>query len=102
MDNLIEKINKLDEMVIEVSDSFYQQKEKQGYQMFESLYTTLIQVIDQLLTTEDLQIKENEKNLISQYLMKALQSLENQDAILFADVLRYDLMELINNIASNL
>ncbi|HAB59324.1 MAG TPA: hypothetical protein DCE48_01170 [Lachnospiraceae bacterium] len=103
MDNLIEKINKLGDMVIEVTDSFYQQKEKQGYQMFESLYTTLIQVVDQLLIMDDeLQIKKNEKNLISQYLIEALQSLENQDVILFADVLRYDVMGLINNIAGNL
>lgn len=103
MNNLIDNIKKLDEMVIEVTDLFYQQKEKQGYQMVESLYTILIQVVDKLLIIDDeLLIKKSEKDLISQYLMEALQSLENKDVILFADVLRYDLMELINSIADNL
>lgn len=99
MNDLLIVISELEKRVEEISDSFYQQKEKEGYQLFEKLYPVLIRVVESILVIEDIsKVTLEEKGKITECLMSALQSLENKDVVLVSDILRYDLMELLNSI----
>lgn len=103
MNDLLMNISDLKVTIDEISSAFYQQNEKQGYQMFEKSYPALIQIIDILLLMDDeSKITEKEKGLISDYLMAALQALENKDTVLLADVLKYDVMELLSGVGRKL
>ncbi len=91
------------EMIIDASKAiennialFYQQKNKEGYEMLESALALLIQTTNGILNSQigkdDLHIEEQKLNDI---LSKAMNAIESGDTILFSDVLYFDLIPLL-------
>lgn len=91
------------EMIIDASKAiennialFYQQKNKEGYEMLESTLALLIQTTNGILNSQiekdDLHIEEQKLNDI---LSKAMNAIESGDTILFSDVLYFDLIPLL-------
>lgn len=103
MYNIKKNIWELEKKIEEVTECFYQQRENEGYHNFELVFPDLIRVVDQVaLLEKEQKITKAEFDLISTYLSNALQALEEKDVILLSDIMRYDLIEVLNNITATL
>ena len=75
---------------------FYQQKNKEGYEMFDNTLTLLIKTTDGILASQKekggLYIDERELNTI---LANAMNAMESGDSILLSDILYFDLQSLL-------
>ena len=75
---------------------FYQQKNKEGYEMLESTLALLIQTTNGIL---DSQIESDELHIdvqnINDILSKAMNAMESGDTILLSDILYFDLKPLL-------
>lgn len=81
------KIEQIKSVVLEGSKLLYQNKVEEGYKYVNDLIGILIEFLNE---------EENEKvKKINLILEKVLIAMEEQDAVLVADILRYDLIEII-------
>lgn len=78
----------------EVSDLFYKQMNATAQSKLVSLYDEIEKVMNILgKQSKDLDIKK-----INNSLMEAMTAMENQDNILLADIIKYDLIDYFKNI----
>lgn len=89
-------IDIINEMINLVTDDFYRQKENEGYKQLNELILTLIEFNNELSleTKYDKEISE-----LKRILGEALSALEKKDTVLLADILEYDLKELLESIS---
>ncbi|MBH1942471.1 hypothetical protein I5677_16335 [Mobilitalea sibirica] len=75
---------------------FYQQKNKEGYQLFNQTLNTLIQTINALNTykLENNQINIDEQKLNS-ILVNAMTAMKQDDTVLLSDILVFDLKPIL-------
>ena len=97
--NDIEELNK---MIVKVTDCFYQQKLKEGYDKLEKLYPKLSAIINELGQLEIKDVVTVNINNISNDLRNSLQALEYKDYVLLSDILKYDLMSELSYISNHL
>ncbi|MFV0341941.1 MAG: hypothetical protein ACK5JH_03495 [Anaerocolumna sp.] len=75
-----------------ITDLFYQQKNDDGIKLLEKLFEDLIGAIEEVYKIKA--IENNKEELEVQFnlmLTKAMEHLEKNDMILFADILNYEL-----------
>mgnify|MGYP000899564927 CR=1 FL=1 len=95
MDNLKKNIEKVIHEIDEVVEMFYQQKTKEAYTRLDSVLADLLQVVDPIHGYEE---EHPEEGVDSESLTDALSAMEEKDAILTADVLKYEVNEKLETI----
>jgi PAS domain-containing protein len=83
--------NRVMEQLQEVVTYLYQENIPEAYRQLAMVIPSLQQILDQM-ENEELQRELMEK------LQMALQAMENQDAILLADILSYEIMEKLQEL----
>lgn len=103
MTNLKKKLRNIIELISELTNIFYQQDNEKGYQKLDIFLEEMTIVVDNLF-----QYKENHKEfilddakLISNF-TEAMNALEQKDTVLLADILQYEILEQLNQIANQL
>lgn len=98
MNELHEKLIKLKDTIKIVADCFYQQKDQEGYR-------GLITIIDDITAVSVILEGQQEKeevlllnNRLQAALKQALDAMEQQDKVLMADIMNYDVTELLDEI----
>lgn len=76
---------------------FYQQKQKDGYDMLDCTLTLLVQATNKIL---DSQLENNElimdQGKLNEVLSSAMNAIEGGDTILLSDILYFDLKPLLD------
>lgn len=102
MDFKEEIIQNINNNIERVTDLFYKQKHQEGYVEF----ITLIDDIFELLNAVASSNTEEECKALDQKLrgtlMEAMEALTKKDHILLADILKYDIKDLLNEILDKL
>lgn len=97
------EITALNNMIMDASKAiddntalFYQQKEKDGYEMLNRTLALLVETTNELLNS---QTESNKKNVdqekLNYVLSNAMIAIENGDTILLSDILFFDLKPLL-------
>lgn len=73
-----------------ITETLYQQKTAEAYEMLGNFIALLMNE----LKTENLKVKETEE--FNAVLLSAMNAMENQDGVLLADILNYELRECFN------
>lgn len=73
-----------------ITEALYQQKTAEAYEMLGNFITLLMNE----LKAEKLKVKEMEE--FNAVLLNAMNAMENQEAVLLADILNYELRECFN------
>ena len=99
MDNLKKNIEKVIHEIDEVVEMFYQQKTKEAYTRLDSVLADLLQVVDPIHGYEEEHPEEGvDSESLTDALKETLSAMEEKDAILTADVLKYDVNEILETI----
>lgn len=95
MDQLIETVQI---QIEEVTDNFYQQRTQEGYQALIHVIDSITEIMDIIEKNEEVSefMDENKKLLSS--LQSIIEAMTNQDTVLLADILKYDVSEILNKI----
>lgn len=87
----------------EVSDLFYKQKNSEAYNTLFSVLNDIEQVINNLKNLKNDNKNQNfDESKINSTLFNAKTAMENNDNILLADIINYELREHFENVISNL
>lgn len=86
--------------LIDVSDLFYQQMNAAAYSKLIMVFNEIEKVMD-VLGSEDINIVFDVKK-INNSLVEAMTAMENQDYILLADIIKYDLTEHFENVKNDI
>ena len=100
MQDIKKNIEKLNNMITEVTECLYQYKEKQGFDQFELMFPLLTNISDTIASIA--QSEPNLSQLMDQFnksLISILNSLESKDTVMVADILNFELREIISNIS---
>lgn len=103
MDGLKNEIQALIQEINSVVELFYQQKNQEAYTQLEPLLAKMMNTIDRIFSCkaehEEMEIDEAG---LAEVLKTTLSAMEDQDAILMADVLKYDVIEKFEGICESL
>lgn len=83
------------EIINTTTDLFYQQKKEEGFKLLDKLFENIIYAVDEIFNCDSIEGKDELKNQFNQLLIKAMKNLENNDIILLADVLNFELKEFL-------
>lgn len=96
IENLILQIN-------EVTNKFYQQSDKKRFDQFQDILDNLLKLTDGLEELKQSTGKAYiEQNHYIEVLTNAMNALECQDETLLADILQYDLLEILIDLEKNM
>jgi molecular chaperone GrpE (heat shock protein) len=84
----------------QVADLFYQQKDKDGYEILEGTLNLLVLLFDKLVNNKDVLVNISEEQFNAN-LAEAMRALEKKDTILLADILKYEIGEMLNDIVKS-
>jgi hypothetical protein len=84
-----------------VTESFYQQKNNIGYQKLVSLIDTLAGVADMIAELEQRALLHEKIGRFTTSLNDAVEALLNKDTILLADILRYDISDILKEVQNS-
>ncbi len=91
------------QQIDQVTELFYQQKEQEGYGALNALLADLVASIDVLYQYkqqhEEISFDEQE---FQAALVDAMNALEEKDAVLLADILKYDIYEKFEAVVEQL
>lgn len=85
-----------------VTDMFYQQKEKEAYLLLDDVLKDMMSLVEELLICQ-----KSEKNQtydiegLTVVLKEALSALERRDSILVADILKYEIKKKLEMMVEN-
>ncbi len=97
-ENLVSCINLTEQMNI----CFYQQNNDSGYQLLNTVLGSLLNVIEELTYLKNNKIVSVDIESINKILESALQALESHDTVLFADIMQFEIIDLLKNIDKEL
>ena len=99
MDELKNNINNVIKEIDDVVELFYQQKTKDAYTQLDQVLGKLLQVVDPIhsYSVEHPEAEINAEDL-TESLKETLSAMEEKDAILTADVLKYEVNEKLEMI----
>lgn len=103
MADLKNELQDIIENIGELTDSFYQQDNENGYLKLYTMLGDMTTVVDNLFLYNN-----NNKDLIFDDtkliggLTDAMNALEKKDTVLLADILQYDILEQFNQIVNQL
>lgn len=103
MEVLKEKIQNTIKEIDSVVELFYQQKEQDGYIELEKVVLNIMDTVNQIFSYQ----QQNPEFLVdedglTEALKETLSAMEEKDAILVADVLKYEVIEKFETIESSL
>lgn len=87
-----ENLKKFIVLTEKMTTYFYQQNKNSGYELYDEVLTSLANIMDELSYLNDQKILEVDIVKINSMLEKALQALMNQDTIMFADVMNFEII----------
>lgn len=91
------------EEVKEIVDLFYQQKEKEALDKFTVGLGTIMTAIDTLFAYRDANEGfELDEEKLTNILKEAMSALQDGDMVLLADILQYDYLEYMEELAGNM
>lgn len=94
MGNIKEKITQNIKEIDEVVEMFYQQKTQDAYTCLDPVLGNLLEAIDAIVAYQQEHAElEIDVNGLTEALKEALSAIEERDAILMADVLKYEVIE---------
>lgn len=86
----MEEVSQLIDNLIKITDYLYQENIQVAYRLLYLVLPSLDQFISQ--------IEENEKkDILKEKLLQALGAMEDEDYILLADILQYEVVEQLQN-----
>ncbi|MBU5477771.1 hypothetical protein KQI69_00970 [Eubacterium sp. MSJ-13] len=89
--------------VSDTVDLFYQQKDNEAFQRFSGVLLEMTEAIDTLATYKsEHEGFEFDEQKVCSILKDAMEALQNADSVLLADVLQYDFVEYMEQIADNM
>jgi len=91
----MKKIEDIINYISHVTKLFYQNKLHEGYQELERLITI---IDDTLLELSEDEFSKLERNKITTVLTDAMNAMEQQDSLLLADILEYELKEIFQEL----
>ena len=99
MDILKKKLDIALQSIDETTDLFYQNKVNEGYKQFEETLTVLTDTVNEIFNykSQGHELGIEESKLI-EVLTKAMNAMEEKDALLLSDILSYELKELFQQI----
>ncbi len=98
MERLRETLPEILKNIEQITESFYQQKNNEGYQKLIEVIDSLSQVSAYLAGLEQTtEIVEKNKALLDS-LNEATEALINKDSILLADIFKYDVAEILKEL----
>lgn len=103
MENMKQQVEQNISEIDAVVELFYQQKTQEAYSQLDSVLGNLMTVVGGLMQYQ--QEQENvhiDVNALTEALKEALSAMEERDAILVADVLKYELIEKLEAISAML
>ena len=103
MMDLKQAVQKLSEAIGKTTELFYTQKEADGYRACGLLLEPMSGLLDSLFSVRAVQGKPefDEKELV-QLLTDAVNAMEARDSVLLADILQYDFLDRLEQIAGQL
>lgn len=103
MENLKENVNALLQELDHITELFYQQKLQEAYDGLQEVITHMMDTVNQVFSwkQEHPDFSLDEEGL-ADALKETLSVMEEQDTVLIADVLKYEVMEKFQDIVDNL
>ncbi|MCH5267644.1 MAG: hypothetical protein J1E62_04790 [Lachnospiraceae bacterium] len=99
MAELKEQIQQIEQQIETVSELFYQQKNAEGYSQLESIIVNVAKVVETVYTANPDDAAVMEKiNKLTSVLQETMESMEDKDTILLADMLKYELPEVLQSL----
>lgn len=98
MNHLNMTINELKVEVGEITGSFYQRNDTIGYQKLIPCIDSLTRIVDDVSTIEPSPELVDKKNKLTSILNDAMEAMIHKDTILLADILKYDLLDLLTEL----
>ncbi len=101
--DLKQAVQKLSEAIGKTTELFYTQREAEGYRAFGELLEPMAGLLDSLFSVKASQGKPefDEKELV-RLLTEAVNAMEAKDSVLLADILQYDFLDRMEQIAGQL
>lgn len=103
MENMKQQVEQNISEIDAVVELFYQQKTQEAYNQLDSVLGNFMTIVGGLMQYQ--QEQENvdiDVNVLTEALKEALSAMEERDAILVADVLKYELIEKLEAISAML
>ena len=101
MGNIREQIAQNIQEIDEVVEMFYQQKTQEAYTKLDPVLGNLLAAIDAVVAYQQEHSEiEIDINGLTEALKEALSAIEEKDAILMADVLKYEVVEKLETMMS--
>lgn len=95
LDTTYEYLGRLIEGVESCVDFFQSSREDRGYSLIIEIIDGLTWTIDAIRLTASLHRQELNVDLLKERCIELMNGLENQDSIVLADVLQYEILELL-------
>lgn len=93
-----EMINQVTTGISQVTESFYQGKDNEGYLKLNGVISDLMSLIEKMIEYKGSEESQGEEQLM-QTVTEAMNALEQKDTILLSDILQYDLADQLQSIA---
>lgn len=81
---------------------FYQQNKERGYELYDEVLNSLVNIMDELAYLNDANIIKVDIVKINSMLGKALQAMMQKDTIMFADVMNFEIINEMKYYYGNL
>lgn len=98
----IEKIDDAIQAIDINTELFYQNKIDDGYKNLDSTLGKISFVIEDIIRYQEQSGQDVQAKRFVEILTEAMRALENKDALLLADILQYDLKELLEEVKEEL
>lgn len=96
MAELKEQIQQIEQQIETVSELFYQQKNSEGYSQLEDIIVNVAKVVESVYAANPDDAAVMEKiNKLTSVLQETMESMEDKDTILLADMLKYEILEVL-------
>lgn len=97
MEELKKTITETMQMAEETAALFYQQKNKEGLQILETVIGKIMNTITEIINYQaEHNIKIFEDRIFNIILTEAMKAIENKDMVLFADLLVYEINDVLD------
>lgn len=98
----IEKIDDTIQAIDINTELFYQNKIDEGYRKLDSTLGKISFVIEDIIRYQEQSGQDVKAKRFVEILTEAMRALENKDALLLADILQYDLKEMLEDVKEEL
>lgn len=98
MENIKVVINETLNDIEQVTENFYQQKQSEGYLGLVKIIDSLVRMTDYISNIEKTAVIAENNILIMNALQDATEALANKDSVLLADILKYDISDVLEHL----